>query len=401
MRRFLAERNRSTHARGESRTRTGLPPPAPKAGASAVSPPGRRLALRRADPLPVALLGEQALGKVQSFLDLAQPTLDVGRLAEPALRVFQLAEPPLYVLERPTEIASRYLAAAQAIAIREPAPQPSPERAGQRGGYDDEAYADRPFGDAPHRSASLRASLGPPEPRPFGDVAGARRARAERPANLRSGIPELTWSGCVSGGVAAALCPAPARGQRHNHRATAGLLHRRVAHWARPHQRGADHRGRRGFTRRGADTRLVAGHRPPQRPLGRARIAFDLPFDYAAKRCAGTSGATAEYANGAPWWSDRCASPGPAPTLARPSAPPSTPGRTNISRSRSGWVSCSRACALRCATRRARRVSRRSPCSRSASCGWTSNAAGCSSQSARCISPRSSTSCSLRWCATW
>src|SRR5216683_71716 len=329
MRRFLAERNRSTHARGESRTRTGLPPPAPKAGASAVSPPGRRLALRRADPLPVALLGEQALGKVQSFLDLAQPTLDVGRLAEPALRVFQLAEPPLYVLERPTEIASRYLAAAQAIAIREPAPQPSPERAGQRGGYDDEAYADRPFGDAPHRSASLRASLGPPEPRPFGDVAGARRARAERPANLRSGIPELTWSGCVSGGVAAALCPAPARGQRHNHRATA------------------------------------------------------------------------EYANGAPWWSDRCASPGPAPTLARPSAPPSTPGRTNISRSRSGWVSCSRACALRCATRRAQRVSRRSPCSRSASCGWTSNAAGCSSQSARCISPRSSTSCSLRWCATW
>src|SRR5712692_1512184 len=132
MRRFLAERNRSTHARGESRTRTGLPPPAPKAGASAVPPPGRRLALRRADPLPVALLGEQALGKVQSFLDLAQPTLDVGRLAEPALRVFQLAEPPLYVLERPAEIAARCLAAAQSIAIREPAPQPAPERSEER-----------------------------------------------------------------------------------------------------------------------------------------------------------------------------------------------------------------------------------------------------------------------------
>src|SRR5260370_42209183 len=85
MRRFLAERNRSTHARGESRTRTGLPPPAPKAGASAASPPGPRLALRRARPLPVALLGEQALGQVPSFLDLAQPALDVGLLPGPAL----------------------------------------------------------------------------------------------------------------------------------------------------------------------------------------------------------------------------------------------------------------------------------------------------------------------------
>src|SRR5260370_30681042 len=273
MRRFLAERNRSTHARGESRTRTGLPPPAPKAGASAVWRPGGGLALRGVDPRPVGLLGEQALGKVRSFLDLAQPPRDVGRLAEPALRVFQLAEPPLYVLERPTEIASRYLAAAQAIAIREPAPQPSPERAGQRGGYDDEAYADRPFGDAPHRSASLRASLGPPQPRSLGDVAGARSARAERPAKLRSAIPELTWSGCVSGGVAAALCPAPARPA--NPPRTQGELRPARTHPVR--REGRCHGGRRRSHRRSDGPPPVPGGdtaerqhrrdpRPPQAP---------------------------------------------------------------------------------------------------------------------------------------
>ena len=33
------------------------------------------------------------------------------------------------------------------------------------------------------------------------------------------------------------------------------------------------------------------------RSVGRG-LAFDFPFDYAAKRCAGTSGATGAYANG-------------------------------------------------------------------------------------------------------